>query len=223
MESEFWIERWKQKQIGFHQDEINAHLQDFWPGLRIPEASRVFVPLCGKSSDMLWLRAQGYEVLGIELSPIAVEEFFTESQLEPVVTQKGDFQRWETDGLVVLCGDFFKLKADDLANCSGVFDRASLIALPPQMRPDYVRQMISIMPKDVHMLLVTMEYLQEEMQGPPFSVHEEEVRQHYQQNYEVSLLFEKDIIAENPRFGEQGISQLLEKVYQLTPLAAHKD
>jgi len=218
MESDFWIERWKQKQIGFHQDEINAHLQDFWPGLGIPEGDRVFVPLCGKSSDMLWLRAQGYEVLGIELSSIAVKEFFTENELEPTITQNGDFQRWEADGLVLLCGDFFKLTTDDLANCSGVFDRASLIALPPEMRPDYARKMITIMPIDIRMLLVTMEYLQEEMQGPPFSVYEEEVRQLYKQNYDVSVLFEKDILTENPRFGERGISQLVEKVYQLTSL-----
>jgi thiopurine S-methyltransferase len=218
MKTDFWIERWKQRQIGFHQDEINAHLQDFWPGLGIPRTDRVFVPLCGKSSDMLWLRAQGHEVLGNELSPIAVEEFFTENELEPTVTQHGDFQRWEIDGLVLLCGDFFKLKAEHLSHCSGVFDRASLIALPPEMRPDYARHMVSIMPKQCRMLLVTMEYIQEEMQGPPFSVHEEEVRQLYQKYFDLSVLFEKDILAENPRFGEQGISQLLEKVYQLTSL-----
>ncbi len=223
METDFWIERWKQRQIGFHQDEINAHLQDFWPGLGIPRTDRVFVPLCGKSSDMLWLRAQGHEVLGNELSPIAVEEFFIENKLEPAVTQQGDFQRWEIDGLALLCGDFFKLKAEHLSNCSGVFDRASLIALPPEMRPDYARHMQSIVPKQCRMLLVTMEYVQEEMQGPPFSVHEEEVRKLYKQNHEISLLFEKDIIAENPRFSEQGISQLVEKVYQLTPLQAPID
>jgi thiopurine S-methyltransferase len=223
MQSTFWLERWQQNQIGFHQTEINAHLQEYWPGLGIPETGRVLVPLCGKSSDMLWLRAQGHGVLGIELSPIAVEEFFTENNLDPVVTQKGEFQRWEADGLVLLCGDFFQLKADDLINCSGVFDRASLIALPPDMRSDYARQMVSIMPKEVRMLLVTMEYVQEEMQGPPFSVHEAEVRQLYQENYEVSVLFKKDIIAENPRFDERGISQLVEKVYQLTPLQGHKD
>jgi thiopurine S-methyltransferase len=217
MESDFWIERWKEKQIGFHQDEINAHLQDFWPRLNVPEGSTVFVPLCGKSSDMLWLRAQGYKVLGIELSPIAVQEFFDENDLVPTVTEVGKFERWESDSLTLLCGNFFDLTPEDLNACNGVFDRASLIALPPEMRNDYAEHMKSIMPEAAEILLVTMEYPQEEMSGPPFSVHESEVRGFYDQAYTISVLFEQDILTENPRFGEQGISQLIEKVYQLTP------
>lgn len=217
MDAEFWIERWQERQIGFHQDEINTHLRDFWPTLDIPGADRVFVPLCGKSSDMLWLRGQGHKVLGVELSPIAVREFFDENDLVPTVTQAGSFERWENDGLVLLCGDFFDIKSEDLAGCSGVFDRASLIALPPEMRDGYARHMMSIMPESARILLVTMEYIQDEMQGPPFSVHEEEVRSLYEERYEVSVLYEKDILAENPRFKDRGISQLVEKVYQLTP------
>ena len=215
MESDFWIERWKEKQIGFHQDEVNIHLQEFWPQLKISEGSTVFVPLCGKSSDMLWLRAQGYQVLGVELSPIAVREFFDENDLVPTVTEEGKFERWESDGLVLLCGNFFDLTATDLIDFGGVFDRASLIALPPEMRDDYAQHMACILPEATQILLITMEYPQEEMQGPPFSVHEPEVKSLYDRHYQASVLFDLNILAENPRFEDRGLTQLQEKVYRL--------
>jgi thiopurine S-methyltransferase len=217
MKSEFWLERWQQNQIGFHQQQINAHLQEFWPKIEIPNDGTVFVPLCGKSRDMLWLRAQGYKVLGIEISPIAVADFFKENRLDPRITESGPFQRWETDGLSILCGDFFDLQAKDLKHCEGVFDRASLIALPPEMRSRYAKHMMRMLPQAARFLLVTMEYAQEEMAGPPFSVHEDEVRTLYQSCYDICVLFEKDILTENPRFIAQGLSSLLEKVYRLSP------
>lgn len=217
MKSEFWLERWRQNQIGFHQQQINAHLQEFWPQIEMPDNGMVFVPLCGKSRDMLWLRAQGYDVLGIELSPVAVENFFSENRLEPRVTESGPFQRWETDGLSILCGDYFDLQAEDLQHCAGVFDRASLIALPTEMRSRYAAHMMRMLPQAARFLLVTMEYEQHEMPGPPFSVHESEVRALYQSRYDICVLFEKDILSENARFREQGLSQLVEKVYRLSP------
>jgi thiopurine S-methyltransferase len=156
-------------------------------------------------------------VLGVELSPIAVQEFFDENDLVPTVTEYGKFERWESDGLVLLCGDFFDLQPADLEGCKGVFDRASLIALPSDMRQQYAQHMKTLMPASVQILLITMEYLQEEMQGPPFSVHDPEVRKLYTPHFEISVLFEQDILAENPRFADRGISQLAEKVYRLTP------
>ena len=89
MKAEFWLERWQRNEIGFHQGEINAHLQDYWDRVGLKEGGEVFVPLCGKSNDMLWLRAQGHRVLGVELSPLAVEAFFVENQLKPEVRSIG--------------------------------------------------------------------------------------------------------------------------------------
>jgi len=80
MDPQFWHERWQRNETGWHQREINAHLQDFWPQLQQPAGGRVLVPLCGKSRDLLWLRAQGHAVLGVEISPIAVREFFAENE-----------------------------------------------------------------------------------------------------------------------------------------------
>lgn len=218
MQSEFWLERWQQNQIGFHQGEINTHLQEFWSQIAITDQGTVFVPLCGKSRDMLWLRAQGYKVLGIEISPIAVEEFFKDNDLSPRISDAGAFQRWETEGLSILCGDIFDLRHEDLKHCTGVYDRASLIALPGEMRTQYADHLKRLLTRSAKVLLVTMEYIQDEMSGPPFSVHESEVRELYQAQFEITVLYEKDILTENPRFREQGLSSLVEKVYCLSPL-----
>lgn len=168
MKAEFWLERWQRNEIGFHQGEINAHLQEFWGGLQLPAGSEVFVPLCGKSRDLLWLRAQGHRVLGVELSPLAVEDFFLENELKPQVRSHGIFDSWSCDGVTLLCGDFFELEAADLKGVAAVYDRASLVALPPEMRERYAQHLHRILPARVPMLLVTMDYPQAEMSGPPF-------------------------------------------------------
>lgn len=219
MNPDFWHERWQRNEIGFHQQEINAHLQDFWGQLAVPAGGLVFVPLCGKSRDLLWLRARGHAVLGIEISPIAVRDFFAENALVPRVRRQGAFERYEADGLAILCGDFFDLTPEWLQGVAGVYDRASLIALPPGLRTRYAGHSAAILPGAVGTLLVTMEYPQHEMSGPPFAVHEDEVRRLYDKRYAVTCLLSKDILAENPRFRERGLSALSEKVYRLAPRA----
>ena len=214
MKRDFWIERWQQNEIGFHQPEINSHLQAYWGALVLPEGCPVFVPLCGKSRDMLWLRAQGHEVLGVEISPIAVRDFFAENELQPTISQQGPFERWQCDGLTLLCGDLFDLTRSDLAECCALFDRASLIALPPPMREAYVCHVTSLLPAQAKMLLVTLEYPQQEMDGPPFSVHEDEVRRLYEPAFSLKELCSIDILQET-QFASRGVTQMIEKAYQL--------
>ena len=215
MEVEFWHQRWARNEIGFHQKEVNAHLQTFWSGEPQGAGDTVFVPLCGKSLDMLWLRSRGYRVLGVEISPLAVENFFRENDLTPEKRERGDFVEWEVDGLVILQGDFFNLTRDDLAGVSTVYDRASLVALPQEMRRDYADRLERILPAGADLLLVTLEYPQSQMQGPPFSVEEAEVRQLYAGRYDLRCCFELDVLAENPRFRERGLSRMVEKVFNM--------
>ena len=218
METDFWLERWRLNQIGFHQQEINAHLQEFWPGLTIAPPGQVFVPLCGKSRDMLWLRARGHGVRGVEISPIAVRDFFSENGLTPQISGQGRLERWETDGLAILRGDFFDLVPDDLRDVVGIYDRASMVALPPPMRERYASHLMSLAPRAAVILLVTMEYPEGEMQGPPYCVHETEVQKLYGDAYDIERLFVLDMLAENPRFRDRGLTHLQEKVFRLLPL-----
>jgi thiopurine S-methyltransferase len=218
MHTQFWHERWQKNEIGFHQAEFNSHLQEFWPRLGLTAQHTVFVPLCGKSRDLLWLRAQGYPVLGVELSPIAVRDFFAENRIAAHVARGDFFEKWSADGLTILCGDFFSLTHEHLREVGGVFDRASLIALPPDMRPRYAHHLSAILPSQAVMLLVTMEYTSGAMQGPPFSVEETEVRRLYKDRYRVESVLRKDILNDSPRFRERGLSALHEHVYRLEPL-----
>jgi len=219
MKIDFWHDRWKQNEIGFHQADFNSHLQEFWPTLGLEHGCRVFVPLCGKSRDLLWLRAQGHPLLGVEVSPIAVRDFFTENRLAPNVTHRNPFEVWEADGLTIVCGDFFALTPEWLTGTRAVYDRASLIALPPEMRARYAERMVNLLPDDVTILLVTMEYPPGGMQGPPFSVEEREVRAHYEPHFRVTSLRCQDILAENARFRERGLAMLNEHVYRLDRIA----
>lgn len=223
METSFWLDRWQRNEIGFHQDTINSHLQTFWPRLGAAPRSTVFVPLCGKSRDMLWLAAQGYRVLGVEISPLAVEAFFSENGLQPRRSVAGAFARWECDEVSLLCGDFFALTPTLLEGGTAVYDRASLIALPPQMRQRYAQHLAELLPPGNKVLLITMEYPQHQMQGPPFCVLEDEVRTLYDDGFHVSAIHGENILDRNPRFRERGLTELREHVYVLTRRGAKND
>jgi thiopurine S-methyltransferase len=216
MEPGFWHERWEKAEIGFHQQEINTHLQQFWISLDLQPTQRVFVPLCGKSRDLLWLAGEGFPLTGVELSPIAVEAFFTENGLRPRRWQEGAFDIWEADEIRILCGDFFALEQRHLADIAGVYDRASLIALPPALRVRYASHLGAILPIGAQILLVTMEYDPSVISGPPFTVSEEEVRALYALTHAVELLWIRDALSEQSRWRDRGLTWLLEKVYRLT-------
>lgn len=175
MEHQFWLERWEKNQIGFHQSEINEYLSTHWEQLGLPDGAAVFVPLCGKSLDMLWLREQGHPVFGVELSEKAVAAFFEENGIPAEVRRQGEHADYIGEQLQLRAGDFFALKREDLGAIRAVYDRAALIALPPAMRADYARHMARLLPAGAHILLITMEYPEGALEGPPFSVTEEEV------------------------------------------------
>lgn len=216
MQAEFWLTRWERGEIGFHLDDTNPCLRQFWPQLQVPTGSRILVPLCGKSLDMLWLRNQGYRVVGVELSQIAVETFFDEAGLVPEVSHTGRFQHYRAGDIEVLCGDFFALTIADVPDLVAVYDRASLIALPPELRSRYARHLSTLLPVGGPSLLVTMDYPQSEMPGPPFAVAEAEVHQLYDGAARVQSLAVFDVLAGNERFRQRGLTRMQEYVYQLT-------
>ena len=216
MNHEFWHERWQQNQIGFHREDINPNLLQHWFTLAVPTGSRVFVPMCGKSKDLLWLVKQGYQVVGIELSPIAVKAFFDENQLPVHTRQQGNFLISETEQLQLFCGDFFALTADDLGSIDAVYDRASLIALPDTMREDYVTTMARLLTAGTKQLLIAIDYPPDEISGPPFSVPLSSIQQLYQAWCDIELLQDQDVLEQELHLKNRGLSQLREQIYQLT-------
>ena len=178
MDQDFWLARWQNNQIGFHEDAPNALLVAHFATLGVPAGGRIFVPLCGKSQDMHWLRAQGFTVAGVELSRLAVEQFFAERGLTPAVSQAGQLERFSAEGVTLFVGDIFDLDRDRLPAVDATYDRAALVALPAPLRPRYAAHLIELT-SSAPQLLVTFEYDQTRRPGPPFSVMEAEVREHY--------------------------------------------
>jgi thiopurine S-methyltransferase len=217
MNAEFWHERWKNGRTGFHQSEANRYLVQYWDRLSVGVGEKVFVPLCGKSVDMLWLRGQGYEVIGTEWSPIAVRDFFEENGLEAEQSKQGEFERWEGEGVTLLCGDEFKLTASDLDGVGAVYDRAALIALPPEMRGVYVDHLHEIVPLGTKSLLVTIDYPQHQHSGPPFSVPDGEVRALFKTGFEIEDIVSEDVLTDNGRFAGR-VDYLNETAYLITKM-----
>jgi len=222
MNPEFWLENWKNNKIGFHQQITNPYLTLFWKQLDIAAKSLVFVPLCGKSLDLLWLCQHGHKVLGVEVSDLAASQFFTENDLAYHVFEQEGFYCYQAESLTFLQGDFFNLTAKHLQDVQGVFDRAALVALPVELRRKYARHLINNLPDTAKILLVTFEYDQAQLNGPPFSVSESEVHALYQDRYEVKRLFVQDVLESYPQFQDMGLSGLQEKVYLLQPLPYEK-
>ena len=214
METDFWHDRWENNLIGFHLDEVNPYLKQSWPLLNLKPGARVFVPLCGKSRDLAWLEEQGFEVVGIELSPLAVKAFFAENHLNVTKTVCDGFECWQSGKISLFCGDFFSLTRDILGQVDAVYDRASLVALPRAMRQDYASK-LSELTQNAPKLLVTLEYEQAKMDGPPFSVTEEEVQSLYQANYQVKQLSAQDVLGDNEKFRSRGLDYMNECTYLL--------
>lgn len=215
MNPEFWHDRWQRGEIGWHRETINTRLLDFWPQLGVDPGSRVLVPLCGKSRDMLWLAGEGYRVLGVELSPIAVEAFFAENGLAARISVQPPFRHYRADEIEIWCGDFFELDAGHVSGVASVYDRAALNALPPAARLRYAEHLRAILPRPFAGLLVTLDYSQEEMQGPPFAVADREVRSLFGNGCRVDCLSTWEALEENPRFRKRGLTGLRESVYAL--------
>jgi thiopurine S-methyltransferase len=157
-------------------------------------------------------------VVGVELSDRACREFFQEQMLEAEVTDEGPFRRYRGGGVEILCGDFFDLDAETLGPVDAVFDRASLAALPPDMRGRYVSHLGAICPNLPPVLFWTLDYPQHEMEGPPFAVTQQEVSELFRGRYTAELLRDWDVLAESPRFQELGMTALHERVYRLTAI-----
>lgn len=219
MDRDFWHDRWQQQQIGFHQAEVNSQLVRHHAVLLGGTRSRVLVPLCGKSLDLVWLAAQGHEVVGVELSPLAVQAFFEEQKLSATVQPQGGFTRHAAGNLEIFCGDFFEIEAREVGTLTAWFDRAALVALPESMRARYVAHTASLLPSGARGLLVAFEYEPASVSGvsgPPFSLDEAAVRALYDADFELRVLERGYILDREPRFRERGITSMHEQVYQLT-------
>ena len=220
MQAEFWLDKWSDDKIGFHQDQVNKRLQEHWASLNLAEGSPVFVPLCGKSLDMLWLHNAGHPVLGVELSEKAVKAFFAENDL-PYEHRRGErfdiyMGTLHAQGVVLMVGDFFALTPAELAHCHGFYDRAAMIAMGDDLRARYATHLGQCLAVGTKGLLVTIEYDQSRMNGPPFSVSDDNARTLLNSHFDIAELAHHSGPERLGNLADRGLETLDERVYLLT-------
>ncbi|MGL4473708.1 MAG: thiopurine S-methyltransferase [Shewanella sp.] len=216
MDAAFWHERWHNRQIGFHQTEINPLLQRYWPRLALVGSAKVLVPLCGKSIDMLYLAELGHNVMGCELSEVAVTEFFTENQLDYTQHTQAQHQVISCDQIQLWQGDFFTLPTAVSHDCSAFYDRAAMIAMPETMRAAYAERLAMSVAANTQGLLITLDYPQAMLSGPPFAVSDAWLNTHLSPYFDIELLESSDALADNPKFIKNQVPWLTENAYLLT-------
>ena len=187
MNPEFWQEKWQKREIAFHQAAANPLLVRWFNQLALAPGATVFLPLCGKSLDIHWLLAQGYSVVGAELSEIAVQELFAELALTPNASRVGNLQLYQADKLQVFVGDIFQLSQHTVGPVAAIYDRAALVALPDTMRQRYAPHLITIS-QSAPQLVICFEYDQAKLAGPPFSVDSDEMHKLYSTVYSLNCL-----------------------------------
>ncbi len=212
MDPTFWLERWQKSEIGFHSKDVQPALEKHWPALNVAKGARVLVPLCGKSLDMVWLAEQGYEVVGAELSELAVDAFFAERGLTPSVRTVDGFTVKSSGPYELWCGDFFALKREHV-DAAAAYDRAALVAMPPEMQPEYAEKLAELMPFPSQTLLIGLDYNQHEMQGPPFAIPRISVQTLFEDDFNVTLLEARDGLTKSEHLAKKGVTRLEEAAY----------
>lgn len=209
---DFWHNKWAANQIGFHLEDVNPLLLKFWQHTSPSYDKKVLVPLCGKSEDLIWLASKHEDVQGVELSQIAVRSFFAEHLYTPTVTKiSGQHELYQFDELNIYMGDFFSAPVEPV---DIIYDRASLVALPSEMRVQYAERLKQLLKPGGKILLVTLDYIQSEMSGPPFSVPEQEIEQLFSA-FKLTRLNQDIAGADHPKIAKKGLTRFSEEVYLL--------
>ncbi|WP_444930335.1 thiopurine S-methyltransferase [Microbulbifer sp. SSSA002] len=211
MKAEFWHDKWKRNDIGFHEGAANSLLTEFFPKLCLSPGDRIFLPLCGKTRDIAWLLGQNIAVVGCELSEAAVKQLFNELAVTPQISQVGRLKCYSATHIVIFVGNIFDLQRAELGPVAAVYDRAALVALPEETRKRYVKHLQDIT-QIAPQLLITFQYDQAQMPGPPFAVGRDLVDEYYAVNYNLQALTARAVVG-----GLKGKVPASEEAWLLTP------
>lgn len=215
MEAQSWRKRWVDNQIGWHQEKFNPRLLKYWQGVAGDAKGAVLVPLCGKTLDMIWLAEQGHQVIGVELSEIAIESFFKENEMDAQWHEEHGIRFMRCGSVTIYCCDFFETHTKWLGEIDFIYDRAAHIALPPPVRRRYGQHIGELIGAQTRGLLLTIEYDQEKHDGPPFSVPAREIGGNFGSHFELEMLCENEIIENQPKYREWGLDSLIERAHIL--------
>lgn len=224
MDNQFWHNKWQKQELGFHLDTAHPLLKKYYQSIfpstqNNPINESVFVPLCGKTLDMRYFLSKGQSVLGCELSEIAAREFFVEEENngQLTISKKNNFSIYSAPinqcESKILVSDYFDLSVEDTRSCNSIYDRAALVALPNDLRAKYVKHLRFLLPC-AKMLLITLDYDQQQMSGPPFSVEQNEVEELFS-FAKIKRLKRSNIIEDEPHFKSKGLTHFYQTAYQI--------
>jgi thiopurine S-methyltransferase len=213
---QFWLELWQQGRTAFHKDFVNPDLERYWSSFNLSPPATVLLPLCGKSQDILWLAEQGFQVIGIELSELALLQFAEENNLSMSKKTHGEAINYSTPEISIWIADIFSLNIDSIPPVDAIYDRAALIALPKKLRPDYVRRCLQWLKPDGKIFLKTMSYDEVQLCGPPYSVTASEVKVLYKERETLICLSERrtEVDAVDPLY-ERGLQLRSDYIWQI--------
>ena len=210
-----WLEFWDNNETNWHSDVVTQELEEYLGLLKLESGDTVFVPLCGKSLDMIYILNRGFSVIGVELSEIGIKQFFHENGLDFTISQVGKFDLYSAKNIEIYCGDFFSLTSKHLCDVKAVFDRKSLIALDRNLRQKYVKHLNDIISLGVRILLITLHYPQHQMSGPPFSVDKSEVESLFSMTFKYQELRSFEDIENGSKLALSGVDYIGNAAYCL--------
>jgi thiopurine S-methyltransferase len=213
VKKDYWLKKWQLNDIAFHESHINPDLINYLPSLNLNAGDGVLVPLCGKTKDMLWLAEQGLNVVGVELSNIACNDFFAELNVIPNITEQENFTKYEYNNITLFCGDLFSLSSHDFPTIQAVYDCKALIALSSDMRKKYLHHLVSCLGTQIKFLLLTIETTCI-ITPPPYLVDSNEVNLLYGFYFNSVARVKCETVFDIPEnFRKKGYTDMTESVY----------
>lgn len=209
-----WESRWEEGRIGFHLSEVNSYLIRHCDQFLNKGTENVFVPLCGKTLDIFWLSERSKKVVGVEFVRMAVESFFEENNKKYKIFRVKKFNLYKNVKIEIFLGDFFDLTIHNTGKFLAIYDRAAIVSMDFFSRQRYADHLMSFLFDGGKILLITLDYDQNQMTGPPYSVPVEEIEKLFSKYGTVELLETCDII--DDRLRNKGLKSILERVYLIT-------
>lgn len=216
MEREEWIRRWAEGRIGFHRATVQPWLVDH-AGRFLPRGDEcVFLPLCGKSVDLIWLEQRGHPVVGLDVAEQAFRDFLKEQGRVAAEHESPPFKVFSSGRIELLCGDFFEMRRERHGDFPAILDRAALVAIEPRRRAEYASRLVELLRPGGRTLLVGLEYDESKMAGPPFTVARDEVARLFGAACTIEPLGTSDPMQSEPVWKERGLDAMTEYALLLT-------